>query len=461
MTTRANYQLTNYPVGSSLEIWSICWPLMLSFCSSSFMMFADRLYLAHHSVAAMNAMAVAANFCYLVLIFPFGICEITEVFVGRLHGENRHREVGRPTWQIIWLSIASWPLFFGISNILSTVLFSNKSLEATYLNTFLGFGPFLLISLALTGFFVGIGNTRVITYATISANLVNIALAPLLIFGTQFTPAMGIKGAALAGGISQGYQALFLFVLFLQKKTRDEFATKNCSLDLKLTKEMLRIGLPAGTSRSLEVLAHCAFFYIMAMAGPMELTIATIVQSFFLLVVFCNDATSKGVTAIIANLIGAKIPLLIPKVMKAAYRLQFILFCLVCALCFVGADSLFSYVLQEEDKMLLANPSFVVTLKICLFLMCLFFLFDGFWWIVIGHLTAIGDTKFILYANALAQWLIYIVPTYALVVYAEGGALCGWSMVTLNSGVLFGLFWWRSKWQLKKAIGSSSHGIRL
>lgn len=400
----------------------------------------------------MNAMAVAANFCFLVLIFPFSICEITEVFVGRFHGENRNMDVGRPTWQIVWLSIASWPLFFAISHVLSSLLFLPDSQETVYLTTFLGFGPCLLVSVALTGFFVGVGNTRVITYAAISANLVNIALAPLLIFGTAYTPAMGIKGAAIAGGVSQGYQALFLFVLFLRKKTRDEFATKNCSIDVKLTKEMLRIGLPAGTSRSLEVLAHCAFFYIMAKAGPLELTIATIVQSFFLLVVFCNDATSKGVTAIISNLIGAKIYDLIPKVMKAAYRLQFILFCLVCALCFIGADSLFSFVLQEEDKILLTDASFVLTLKFCLLLMCLFFLFDGFWWIVIGHLTAIGDTKFILYANALAQWLIYIVPTYLLVVYADGGAICGWSMVTLNSIALFGLFLWRSKWQLKRAL---------
>ncbi len=454
MKPRADYQLTPHPVGSWLEIWSLSWPLMLSFSSGAIMLFADRVILAHHSVAAMNAMAVAANFCFLVLIFPFGICEITEVFVGRFHGERRHLDVGRPTWQIIWLSILSWPIFFLVSHLFSNYLFSPSSLESEYLNTFLGFGPFLLISLALTGFFVGIGNTKVITYATLSANVVNLILAPLLIFGTAFTPTMGIKGAAIATGLSQAYQALFLFVFFLQKETRDEFGTKNCSVDFPLTKEMLRIGLPAGTSRSLEVLAHCAFFYIMAKAGPLELTVATIVQSFFLLIVFSNDAISKAITAIISNLVGAKIIDLIPKVMRAAYSLQFLLFLVALALCYGGADSLFSFVLQEEDRGLLADPHFVGTLKLCLFLMCLFFLFDGFWWIVIGHLTAIGDTKFILYVNAISQWLIYIVPTYALVVYGGGGAIAGWTMVTLNSLVLFCLFWLRSKWQLKQASTS-------
>ncbi len=453
MSTRENYQLTKHPVGSFAEIWTICWPLMLSFCSSSFMLFADRLYLAHYGVLSMNAMAVAANFCFLVLIFPFGICEITEVFVGRYHGEHRHDLVGRPTWQIIWLAIASWPLFLVASYLLSHILFTPGSLESLYINTFLGFGPFLLISLALTGFFVGIGNTRIITVATISANLVNIILAPILIFGTPFTPSFGIEGAALAAGISQTFQALFLFVRFIQKKMREEFQTKNCSIDLPLTKEMLRIGLPAGTSRSIEVLAHCAFFYIMAKAGPEQLTIATIVQSFFLLVVFTNDAISKGVTAIVSNIIGAGVYTLIPKVLRAAYRLMAGLFVVATALCLSMADTLFEFVLHEEDKLLLADPTFVYTLKVCMSMMCLFFLFDGFWWIVIGHLTAIGDTKFILYANALSQWFVYVIPTYLLVMFADGGALAGWSMVTINSAVLFGLFWWRSRSQLKKAIG--------
>lgn len=452
MAHKPSYQLTTHAVGSLREVWSVSWPLMLSFCSNSLMFFSDRLYLAHYSIEAMNAMAVAANFCYLLLIFPFAICEITEVFVGRFHGEERFKEVGRPTWQIIWLSIALWPLFSLGSRLLSSLRFEKDALSAIYLNTFSDFSPCLLVSIALTGFFVGIGRTRTITWATILANLVNIALAPILIFGTKFTPSLGIKGAAMATGISQGFQALLLFSIFLRKSFQERFNTRACKINPSLIYEMMQIGLPAGISRSIEVLAHCSFFWIMSMAGSFELTVVTFVQGFFLLVVFCNDGLSKGVTAVISNLVGAKEHGLIARVLKASFKVQAIIFSLVTIFCFVAFDFILSAVIQPQERALLNNPAFLFSMRSCLLLMCLFFLFDGFWWIVVGHLTAIGDTKFIMYMNATFQWLIYVIPTYLLVNYANLGAVGGWGMLALNAAILFTVFWLRSQKQLQRSL---------
>lgn len=447
MKNKPSYQLTEHPIGTVKEVWAVSWPLMLSFCSNSLMFFCDRLYLAHYSVEAMNAMAVAANFCYLLLIFPFAICEITEVFVGRFHGEERFKEVGRPTWQIVWLSIALWPLFSIGSRFLSSLLFDTGSQSAIYLNTFSDFSPFLLVSIALTGFFVGIGKTRTITWATILANLVNIALAPILIFECK----MGIKGAAIATGISQGFQALLLLSIFLRRSIHEKFNTRSAKIDLSLVYEMMRIGLPAGISRSIEVLAHCSFFWIMAMAGPRELTIATFVQSFFFLVMFCNDGLSKGVTAVISNLVGANEHSLIAKVLRSSFKLQTFIFSIVTLFCFGAFDTILSRIVQAQDLLLLQDPSFLFSMQVCLLLMCLFFLFDGFWWIVVGHLTAIGDTKFIMYTNITMQWCIYVVPTFLLVKYANLGALGGWSMLTFNSWLLFAIFYQRSKHKLNEA----------
>lgn len=442
------YQLTRHPVGSKSEIWAISWPLMLGFCSTSFMLFADRLFLAHYSVQAMNAMAYAMVFCYLFLIFPFALCEITEVFVGRFHGEGRLSDVASPTWQIVWFILALWPLFGLISQLASGFLFAERPLEATYFRTFLWFGPCILIAIALTGFFVGIGKTRIITYSIVLANLVNLALAPLLIFSAD----LGIMGAALATGLAQGFQTLLLLGLFLQKKMRQSYCTHNLSFSWHLFKEMLRIGYPAGASRALEVLAHSAFFAIMATAGPIELTVATFVQSFFMFATFSNDGLSKGVTSIISNLVGAKAFTEVSQVLRSSYKVQSIIFCIVTAFVFLSAHTIFYHVLKPEEKILFKNASFVFSLNLSLLMMCLFFFFDGLWWIHVGHLTAIGDTKFIMYVNCLMQWGVYILPTYLLVTYANLGAIGGWSALALNGLVLFLLFRARSERALQKEL---------
>ena len=61
-----------------------------------------------------------------------------------------------------------------------------------------------------------------------------------------------------------------------------------------------------------------------------------------------------------------------------------------------------------------------------------------------GHLTALGDTKFVMYVNAMTHWIGYILPIYMLVHLAEGGAVTGWTVVALNSLLVFTIFWRRS-----------------
>ncbi len=81
-----SYQLTRHPIGSLREMWQISYPLMLSFISGSLMMLADRLYLAHYSLAALNACANAGMAVWVFLIAPMMTAGISEVFAGQHNG---------------------------------------------------------------------------------------------------------------------------------------------------------------------------------------------------------------------------------------------------------------------------------------------------------------------------------------------------------------------------------------
>ena len=50
-----NTSLTRYPEGSIRELWTISFPLMVSTFAMLFMIFTDRIFLAHYSIDAMNA----------------------------------------------------------------------------------------------------------------------------------------------------------------------------------------------------------------------------------------------------------------------------------------------------------------------------------------------------------------------------------------------------------------------
>lgn len=449
MNSHSPYQLTRYSIGSLREIWAISWPLMLGLLSSSFMLFADRLLLSRYSTAALNACATAGMAIYVLMIIPLIIAGISEVFVGRHHGAGNMKEVGKAVWQMLWLSLGTLPLFLASAYIFPFLFFSgtgNEEFETIYFQWLIYFAPAFCSTIALTGFFVGIGRVTTITWCALLGNLVNVGLDLLFIFGYGPIPEMGIKGAALATGLSQVVQTVFLGLIFLNKSYRVTYATANCQFDLNCFKESFRIGAPAGLGRFLELIAHFVFFRIVLLSGSENLTIITVVQSFYLLMGFIVEGLSKGVSSIAANLIGGKqSDTLIDKVLKSAFHLQCIFSALLFVLLMSFSQPLLTLFFSDQDISFLQDPQLRATIQAAFFWMCIFFLFDGFGWIYMGFLTACGDTKFLLYTSLVLNWLAYILPTYLVLGLAKGTAAQGWMMIALYAVMTFLTYRWRYK----------------
>ena len=93
----------------------------------------------------------------------------------------------------------------------------------------------------------------------------------------------------------------------------------------------------------------------------------------------------------------------------------------------------------------LENPVLYNMATQAIFWMCLFYLFDGYCWILIGHLTASGDTKFIFYVSSFVNWVAYVLPVFLLVGIGGRGADAAWMVIALYSIANFGIYFWRYK----------------
>ena len=415
---------------------------MITIFSSSFMYFVDRVYLARYSVEAMNALAIGGIWSFFLLVIPLSICEITEVFVGKYNGAGKKREAAFPVWQMLWTCLFLWPVFSILSRLIAHYIFGTDSQEAIYLVTYLNFAPIQLATIAISGFFIATGRVKVITYATIGANLLNLALAPLFIFTLE----LGIQGAAYASGLSMTFLAACLSWTFLKSENRAHYNTDACSFKPILWKEMLSVAGPSGLGRAIEVFAHCAFFAIMASAGFETLTAVTFVQSFYLLCCFLIDATAKGSTAVLSNLIGAKAEIHVQSALKSALTLHSMIALVVALFGYFSVDWLLQLTIGPQDTQLLANPDFIWSLRTAMLWMSLFFLFDGFAWIFAGQLTARSDTTFLLWVSLVANWLTYLLPIFVLIHYLEfQSAALAWAIIALNSIVMCTLYALRTK----------------
>lgn len=454
--------LTKYPLGSLREIWSISWPLMIGLLSSHFMIFMDRFFLARHSLHDLNAGANASLAYYAFMVIPLAICAISEVFVGKLQGQNRSFEVGHPVWQMIWFGFLLTPIFVGIAYFFPPLLFyntGNELRETAYFQTLLSFAPFFCCTVSLNGFFVGIGQVKKVALCTFLANILNICLGYLLILGHGPFPALGAMGAGLATGISQVFQSLILMFLFLTQRHQRLFGTNRLVWDWNGLLHGCKIGAPAGLAHFMEILAHYFFFRILISAGSQCLTLVVLVQSFSMFIAFVIEAQSKGVCAIIANLIGSRNYSSINKVLKSALSLHSLFFLVLITALLINPFSFLNFFLSQDEIQLLQGNDFQLSAIYAIIWMTLFFLFDGFSWIMVGMLTAASDTKFLFYVSAAIHWGFYLSFAYYFIGTLKKGAEIAWMITALCSFLHFSLFFWRyrsGKW-LKTEITSSKN----
>lgn len=403
--------------GSMKELWALSFPLMLSLMSSSLMFFWDRLLLARFSIDAHNAATSAGTWVtFLQFAFLCTTC-IAEVFVGRYNGAGEERKIGKPVWQMIWLSLATTFLFLPLGFLAGNFLFASspyRILEAEYFRYMMYFGPIFCLSSALSTFYIGRGCVKFVTLTVIAANLLNTCLAYLFIFGTEtFIPAMGIAGAALATGIAQSVQTLILFIDFLRPKYRRRFGTGNFRFCKREFMKCIRVGLPSSLAHTIEILAWALFFRMLMSAGEEHFTVVSVAQSIFFLFTFLTEGISKGATAIAANLIGAGKREALWRLLFSGIKFYALIFIAFGSIFLINPSPLIDLFFTDENGA--SGNTYELIASSCLWVW-VFFLFDGIHWLVVGLLTAAGDTKFVLKAGSCSVWIFALLPTYIFVI---------------------------------------------
>ena len=443
---QATYQLTPYPSGSKKEFWTLTWPLMLGLFSSTLMIFVDRLFLAKWNPLGLNAAVSGGMAYYMFLVIPMAVVEIGEVLVGRLNGENRRGETGSAAWQMVLLSVSLLPIFWIIAFFIPQMLFhgtGNENNETAYFRTLMLFAPLQCTTISLCGFFIGVGKVKIVTISAILGNVVNVLLDYWMIFGGGPMPALGVTGAAVATGIAQGVQTLFLLAIFWNERLRANYGTSTIKLNRSFLFEGLRIGLPSGAGRSLEVIAHFLFFRIIISVGPEQMTLVGIAQSIYILSSFVIDAQCKGASAIVANLLGANQRAPLSSVLRSGFTLHLGYFFLLFLFVLCCPEAIFSLFSSEEGISIQMTPELMSTFKRALIGVSLFFLMDGLGWILIGFLTAAKDTRFVFWVSALVNWVAYLPPTLWLIGLKQGGADVAWAIIVAVTTLTFLLYLWR------------------
>lgn len=443
--------LTPYPQGSLRELWQISFPLIISLMSASLMLFLDRLFLAHYSLEALNASAHAGASVQFLQFWSIATVSIAEVFVGRYNGAGKLEKLGKPVWQMIWLSLATFLIYVPIGLLAGPYLFQNEayqSLEIAYFRLLTCFIPIAALSAALSAFYIGMGKVKFVTGVMLGSNLINAILDLVLIFGfAPWIPPLGISGAAIATGCALTCQAAILFSAFFCRRNRQLYGTGQWRMNKRLFRSCLSIGLPNAVAHSIEIFAWVLIFDLMTRLGSDYMTVVTIAQSILFLFSFITEGLSKGATTIASNFIGSQKQDLVWKLLASGTKFYTTIFLLLGGLLAWYPDPLIKWFIPEATFLSAATQE---ALRSACFWVWLYFLFDGISWLLIGLLTAAGDTRFVMKVGGATPILFALCPVYLFVFKWGAQAHVTWMLIAFYAFASGLIYLWRfrsEKWK--------------
>jgi putative MATE family efflux protein len=164
---------------------------------------------------------------------------------------------------------------------------------------------FMLLLYVTGNCFRGTGDTKTPMMIMLQANVLNMVLDPILIFGWMGLPAMGVRGAAIASLISQIYGlGIYGYLIFI-KGTHITIKGK-WRFDPQIIKQSLLIGVPAGMNHFLLAANLLITYRVISAYGTAALASIgigfRILQSIYIPVI----AVASAMAAIVGQNVGAR-----------------------------------------------------------------------------------------------------------------------------------------------------------
>jgi len=291
-----NGLLTRGPVLKALTVLST--PMLVSALLQNLQSVIDLFWVGRLGPSAVAAVAMSGTL--LMVLFPMlmGMSVGTVALVARAIGAEHYDDAAAAAAQSLLLSVLMGVVSGALGWFLTPALFRLLGAEADVLPA--GYA-YLRISLAgsLTSFALFIGNATLqgagdtVTPMAIMAvaNLLNLVLDPLFIFGLGPFPAMGVDGAALATVLAQAAAAALSLRTLFSGQARIHVRRAQFRPDARLAWRILRIGIPGSgqmLSRSLmglvlmRVVAGCGTIAVAAYGTGMRFHMITLMPAFAL-----------------------------------------------------------------------------------------------------------------------------------------------------------------------------------
>ncbi|WP_375533592.1 MATE family efflux transporter [Alteribacillus sp. HJP-4] len=409
--------------------------------------FADTFFVAQIGLEEVSAIGVtnAVLAIYFAIFMAVGVG--VNVLMVNAAGAGNYKRASKVAQQGIILAS-----FIGLFTGLVTFIFAEPLLRllgveqrvleigALYFRIVAVPSIFMAYMFVLSSVLRGIGNTKSPMKAVIIANVVNIILDYVLIFGFLFIPALGIVGAGIAGVFARIVGTVVL-VYYIQKNNQITFYKEWWRIHKDYQKELLGLGTPAAGERLAMRIGQVVYFGFIVALGTNTFAahqIAGNIETFSYMIAYGFAAAA---TIIVGKQVGAGNYNEAKSYAKLISDISAFFMIFMGVLLFLLGEWIGSFF--SEDSVVIAEIG--TALKIA----AVFQPFLAILLILTGAYQGARNTKYPMYLTTMGMWIVRTGLVYMLAVQMNMGIAGVWTAIGIDIVFRAIVLWYRmekNKW---------------
>jgi MATE family multidrug resistance protein len=422
----------NWHLGGELRaLLRLAIPVVLSELAWMLMSVVDTIMVGRLSPEAIGAVGLSSSLYYIPALFGAGLLLGLDTLVSQAYGRGDHTDCRKWVMQGIYIVLLfSVPVMIIVQWIPALLPRwgtnpAVASQTAEYLRLLNWGTPWLLTYACFRRYLQGMHIVKPVTFALVTANLVNLAGNWLLIYGKFGLPEMGVRGSALSTVLARVYMAAFLVAVAIwqEHKAGGSFFAQFPLPDKRRILRILQLGGPAATQMIFEIGAFGGATVIAAKLSAERLAAHQVALNIASVTYMVPLGISAAAAVSVGHSIGRGDPARARRTGYLAIGVAAAFMALMALLLILFPHSIVRIYSPDPRVMAIGAP--------LLALAAAFQIFDGIQTATTGALRGLGHTKAPMVLNFIGYWVIGLPLGYWLCFSGNLGVFGVWIGLTI------------------------------
>ncbi len=401
-------------------VFMLAIPMILEMCMESVFAVVDIFFVGRLGKDAAATVGLTEAFLMIIYSIAIGLSMAATAMVARRVGEKNIEEASRSAMQSIILALGCTLVISVLGLIFARDILRLLHAPATvlaigvpYARIMLGGCIVIIMLFLINGIFRGAGDAGIAMRSLWIANICNIILCPVLIFGWGPIPALGLTGAAVATTTGRGIGVCYQVFHLIKGKGILTIKLSHCAPQIKILKSLINV---ASTSTLQFLIATASWLFLAriiagfgsnAIAGY---TIALRIISFFMLPAW---GLSNAAATLVGQNLGAKEPERAEKSVWITAKYNMIFMAIVTIIFFFFARPIVSSINNQYEVVVIAIQALQI--------ISLGYIAYGLGLVLMNAFNGAGDSRTPTYINLAGFWGFQIPLAYTLAIYFDLG----------------------------------------